>query len=385
MPRSSLFTSALMAGVLGSLAASAPLGAQGSLGSLGFGYPVGGMSTRAAGTAGAFGDFDALSPLNPASIGGLERIVMGVQAEPEYRSLRLANGTNERTTIQRIPLLAVLFPFRSGLALGLSASSFLDRSYSLLTTGSAILDGESVATNDRLDIRGGIGEMRAAVGWQINPRFKVGVGGHLFTGENIAVRSRIFADTLLFGSVLDSSRVTYFGTGLSIGGEVRLLPGLAVVGSYRVGQSLDARIRDTVRTTAHVPDRLGAALRYDGIAGSTFSLGIEQVNWSKMAALGTGLTTAHDALNVRAGIEVQGPQFRGVPISFRGGYARNELPFSVTSDPVKETRYSAGIGLPVARDAASLDLSLQRANRVLGSANVKESAWLFGIGLQIRP
>lgn len=385
MPRSSLFTSALMAGVLGSLAASAPLGAQGSLGSLGFGYPVGGMSTRAAGTAGAFGDFDALSPLNPASIGGLERIVLGVQAEPEYRSLRLANGTNERTTIQRIPLLAVLFPFRSGLALGLSASSFLDRSYSLLTTGSAILDGESVATNDRLDIRGGIGEMRAAVGWQINSRFKVGVGGHLFTGENIAVRSRIFADTLLFGSVLDSSRVTYFGTGLSIGGEARLLPGLAVVGSYRVGQSLDARIRDTVRTTAHVPDRLGAALRYDGIAGSTFSLGIEQVNWSKMAALGTGLTTAHDALNVRAGIEVQGPQFRGVPISLRGGYARNELPFSVTSDPVKETRYSAGIGLPVARDAASLDLSLQRANRVLGSANVKESAWLFGIGLQIRP
>ncbi len=385
MPRTVVLRLALLAGGYASLVGTAPLAAQGSLGSQGFGYPVGGMSTRASGTAGAFAELDAMTPYNPATIGGAERIVLGVQAEPEYRTLRLASGASERTTSQRIPLLSVLFPFRGGLGIGLSASSFLDRSYTLRTTGFASLDGVPVATQDRLDVRGGIGELRGAVGWRINTRVKVGVGGHFFTGENVAVRSRTFSDTLMFGSVLDSSRVTYFGTGLSVGTELRLFTGLSVLGSYRVGQSLDARIRDTVRTTAHVPDRLGAALRYDGIAGTTVSVGVERVSWSKMQTLGTGLSTAHDALNVRAGLEVQGPQFRGAPILLRGGYARNALPFSVTADQVKETRYALGLGLPVAQEAASLDFSLQRANRVLGNAGTKESAWLLGIGLQIRP
>jgi hypothetical protein len=372
----------MVAGLLVGL--STPLAAQGSLGSLGFGYPVGGLSTRAAGTAGAFGDFDPLSPLNPAALGGLQRMVLSAQTEPEYRTLTL-NGVNERTTIQRIPLIAVLFPFRGGLALGLSASSFLDRSYSMITTGSAMIEGVPVPTNDRLDIRGAIGDMRAAVGWQINPRFKVGLGGHVFTGENVAVRERTFADTLLFGSVLDSSRVNYFGTALSVGGEVRIVKGLSAIGSYRTGNSLKSRIRDSVRTTAEVPDRIGAALRYDGITGATFSLGIEQVKWSSMASLGSGLTTAQDANNVRGGVEVQGPQFRGSPIFLRAGFARNELPFSVSAERVKETRYSTGFALPIARDAATIDFSLQRANRALANTGAKESAWLLGFGVQIRP
>ena len=375
-------TAMAVAGLL--VGASAPLAAQGSLGSLGFGYPVGGLSTRAAGTAGAFGEFDALSPLNPGALGGLPRLVLSAQTEPEYRKLSL-NGVNESTTIQRVPLIAVLFPFRGGLALGLSASSFLDRSYSMITTGSAMIEGVSVPTNDRLNIRGAIGDMRAAVGWQINSRFKIGVGGHLITGENVAVRERTFADTLTFGSVVDSSRVNYFGTALSVGGEVRLVKGLSAIGSYRTGNSLKSRIRDSVRTTAEVPDRIGAALRYDGITGATFALGIEQVKWSSMASLGSNLTTAQDANNVRAGVEVQGPQFRGAPIFLRAGYARNELPFSVSAERVKETRYSTGFALPIARDAATIDFSLQRANRALANSGAKESAWLLGFGVQIRP
>lgn len=361
-----------------------PLAAQGSLGSLGFGYPVGGVSVRTAGTADAFADFDPLSPRNPAAIGGLQRMVLSAQTEPEYRSLSF-NGTQERTTIQRIPLIAVLFPFRRGFALGLSASSFLDRSYSMLTTGTALIEGVPVSTNDRLDIRGAIGDMRAAVGWQINSRFKIGVGGHLYTGENVAVRERKFADTLSFGSVLDSSRVNYFGTALSVGGEVRVLKGLAAVGSYRKGNTFKSRVRDSVRTTADVPDRVGLGLRYDGIAGTTLAVGMEQVKWTNMAALGTGLSTTHDANNLHAGIEVQGPQFRGSPIFLRAGYARNELPFSVSAERVKETRFSTGVGLPIARDAATFDISVQRANRALANSGAKESAWLLGFGLQIRP
>lgn len=377
---SALVRLALVALVLPDVAAHA----QGSLSTLGFGYPVGGLSIRAGGTAGAFGEFDAITPHNPAALGGLPRMVVSVQAEPEYRTLRLA-GASERTTSQRIPLIAIGFPMRRGFAAGFSAGSFLDRSYTLRTTGSAVIEGATLVTNDVLDVRGAIGDLRAAVGWQVNDRVRVGLGGHLFTGENLVARERTFNDTLSFGSVLDSSRVEYFGTAFSVGGEARVLKNVVGTLSYRLGNGLDARVRDTVRTSANVPDRAAVSLRYDGIRGSVFAVSLEQVSWSKMKGLGSTLTTASDATNWSAGGEVAGPKMRGLPTLVRAGFARSTLPFSVTTQSVKESRWSTGFGLPIAGEGATLDLSLQRATRALSGTGAKESSWLIGVGLQVRP
>ena len=263
------------------------LPAQGTLSGLGFGYPVGGWSTRVAGTAGAFQEFDAISTTNPAALGGVVRTVLNAQAEPEFRTLSFG-AVREKTTSQRIPLLTVLLPAKRGFAASVSASSFLDRSYTTVTTGSATIDGVAVPTRDRFDMRGAIGDLRAAVGWQINPRFRVGVAGHILTGEHVASRERTFADTLRFGGVLDSSRATYFGTAVSLGGEVRLFKGVSAHASYRAGSAFDARIRDTLRAQGDVPNRIGAALRYDGIVGSVFAVGVEQVQWSGIVSRDLG-------------------------------------------------------------------------------------------------
>jgi hypothetical protein len=362
----------------------ATLMAQGSLSTFGFGYPVNGMSTRVSGTAGAFGEIDPLSPINPGAIGGTRNTVLSAQAEPEHRTLTFGS-VREKTSSQRIPLLAMIFPAGKGVAVGVSARGFLDRSYTTTTTGSAIIDGNTLPTNEQLIMRGSIGDIRTAIGWQIGTWARVGVGGHIFTGENTAVRERTFADTLQFGSTLDSSRVTYFGTALSLGGEVRLFKGMAAAASYRAGNSFEARIRDTTRASGSVPARLGGTLRYDGIPGSTFAVGFEQVKWSDMRGMASSRTTASDALNYYGGAEVAGPRMRGVPVLVRVGYARNELPFSASAARVNETRFSGGLGLPIAREAASLDFSIQRANRALAGTATKESAWLLGIGLQIRP
>lgn len=366
------------------LAGSATAGAQGTLGALGFGYPVNGVSTRAAGTAGALSEFDALTPINPSAIGGLTRTVLSAQAEPEYRTLSIGS-VRERTTSQRVPLLMLVLPARRGFAVSLSARGFLDRSYTTLTTGSAVVDGLTLPTSEKLEMRGAIGDMRAAVGWQINPRFRVGLGGHIFTGEHQATRQRRFADTLLFGGTLDTSKVTYFGTALSFGGEVQLIKGLAATLSYRMGNDFDARIRDTTRATGAVPSRLGAAMRYDGIPGAVFTAGYEQVTWSDMQPMASSRTTANDAANVYGGAEIAGPRFRGYPVMLRVGYARNDLPFSNTAEIVKESRVGGGVGVPIARDAASIDFSLQRANRSLAGSTATERAWLLGLGIQIRP
>lgn len=358
--------------------------AQGTLGALGFGYPVNGMSTRASGTAGAFGDIDPLSPINPASLGGITRSVISAQAEPEHR--RLSTGTRrEGTASQRIPLLAVVFPARGGVAVGISMRGFLDRSYTTTTTGSAVVNGVTLPTSEQLTMRGAIGDLRAAVGWQIGTRARVGLGGHIFTGENTAVRERVFADTLRFGSTLDSSRATLIGTALSFGGELRLVKGLSAAASYRAGNSFEARIRDTTRASGNVPARLGALVRYDGIPGSSFAVGVEQVTWSAMQSMTSSRTTAIDATNYFGGAEVAGPRFRGVPILVRAGYARSQLPFSIAADAVRETRISGGLGLPIARESATMDFSIQRANRSLAGVPAKESAWLFGIGILVRP
>ena len=306
--------------------------------------------------------------------------------EPRLKDRTLTvNGVSERSMLQRVPLIMVIFPARHGVAIGISATSFLDRTFATTTTGRAVIDGKSVPTSDQTEVRGAINDLRAGAGWQISPRFRVGVAGHLYTGENKATRERTFADTLAFGNVLDSSRVTYFGTALSVGGEVTLGKGFTALTSYRRGNELNARIRDTIVAKASVPTRTGVALRYDGIVGSVFAVGMEQIAWSEMASLGSSSTTSTDAMNWHAGAEVAGPKFRGLPLLVRAGYALNELPFGVLGQIAKENRMTAGLGLPVAGEDASLDLSVQRAHRTLSGSGLTETAWLLGIGIQIRP
>ncbi len=378
------FVSPAALAFVAALATASTARAQGSIGTQGFGYPVGGGSVRTNGTGGAFAEFDALTPTNPAALGGISRTVITAQVEPELRKLT-ANGVSEKSNLQRVPLIMLIFPARHGVAIGVSATSFLDRTFSTTTSGSALIDGSAVPTSDQTDVRGAINDLRAGAGWQISPRFRVGVAGHLYTGENRATRERTFADTLAFGSVLDSSRVTYFGTALSVGGEATLGKGFTALASYRRGNEINARIRDTIVSQASVPTRTGVALRYDGIVGSVFAVGMEQISWSEMASLGSTTTTATDAMNWHAGAEVAGPKFRGLPLLVRAGYARNELPFGTPGQTAKENRLTAGLGLPVAGEDATLDLSVQRANRTMSGSGFKESAWLLGIGIQIRP
>jgi hypothetical protein len=74
-----------------------------------------------------------------------------------------------------------------------------------------------------------------------------------------------------------------------------------------------------------------------------------------------------------------------LPLLVRAGYARNALPFGIVGQTARENRFSAGLGVPVAGEDATLDLSVQRASRTMSGSAFKESAWLLGIGIQIRP
>src|SRR6202011_6065615 len=101
--------------------------AQGSLSTQGLGYPTGQMSARAEGTGGAVADFDALSLLSPAAIGGVGSSALFFQYSPEFRRVTAGSGT-ANTTTARFPLVAGILPMGQDWTFGLSSSTFLDRS-----------------------------------------------------------------------------------------------------------------------------------------------------------------------------------------------------------------------------------------------------------------
>ncbi len=372
-----LSTAALIAGLLPST-----LAAQGLLSMQGFGYPTGGLSTRALGTAGATGEFDLLSSRNPAAVGSLGRSIASVQAEPEFRTMRLGE-VSENTRVQRIPLVAAGLRVQR-FAFLISGHTFLDRSFITSSPGTALVGGETVATTDRLESRGAMSELRFASGWTWRG-VRLGVGLHALSGEHEVVRERAFPDTLRFGAVQDSSVIGFQGLAGSVGFDWRVSGGLVVAGSWRAGGALSTVKNDTTVTSANVPGRYGLGLSYDGFTGAVLAASVEQVGWSAMNGLGSDNARAEDALNWSAGVELAGGEFRQFPVVWRLGVAQRELPFLLGTTRVSERVLTTGLGIPIGGETATIDFGLQRAQRRIPTGGAQEDAWGLSFGLTIRP
>ncbi|MEO7995986.1 MAG: hypothetical protein ABI852_01010 [Gemmatimonadaceae bacterium] len=363
------------------------LSAQGTISTQGFGYPLAGTSTRAAGTAGALLEFDLLSPRNPSSLTGLGRAVLAVQAEPELRTLTF-NSIKENSRVQRVPLLMAGVRLSSKAVLSFSSAGFLDRNYTTTSAGEALVGNVVLPTKDVQDMRGSIADLRAGLGYRVLPRLSIGLAGHVFTGSNKLDLLRTFDDSTGFGKVNETSGVAFFGKALSFGSTLLLPKGFLAAASFRKGFGIEADNGDTVLTRAKIPDRIGAGLLYTGFAGSSFAFNVDKTKWSSMQKLGTSLLQTHDATNWSAGGEVSTARVRGSPVLLRAGAGKNTLPFGLNGGTVTEQRFAGGAAVAITsagRDQAVLDFSVTRANRKLSGSTAKEGAWLLGIGIQIRP
>jgi hypothetical protein len=372
-------TLAGLALAVGAAAASA----QGSISAQGFGYPAGGLSTRAAASGGAFGEFDFASPRNPSSLLGWGRGGLYAQYDPEFRSLS-APGRSESATLARFPLfMAATQLGQRGIA-ALSFSTLLDRTWATRVRGEQVLGPDTVGYEETVQSIGALNDLRLAFGYSVSSAVSFGAGIHGVTGENRMILVRQFDDTLRYGSLLRQLTLGYLGTGVSFGATWRPSRFLAVAASARTGGNLDLRIADTLVARAKVPGRLGLAVRYDGLPGASVAFSAERTSWSRMKPLSETSLVAHDAWEYGAGAELTGPRLRGVPALFSLGYRRRDLPFSLTSRQLTEHIYAAGVGLPLAGPSAIVDFGIQRASR--GSVSgVQERAWIFSVGLTVRP
>jgi hypothetical protein len=361
----------------------AGLEAQGSLSSQGFGYPPGQLSSRARATGGAFGEFDPQSPINPAAISGWGRPALFFQYDPEFRHSESGNVSGRAST-SRFPVIAAALPIKQTFMFGAATSTLLDRTWSTNFERKELIGADSVPLLESTRSIGSINDNRIALGWSRSSSLRIGGAVHLITGENSIRIRREFVSTDF--DTLDQTSVRGFGgLALSVGGEVKVARTITVAGSYRMGGSLRAYAGDTTLAKGNVPDRFGAAVRYEGIGGMAVAASMAWTQWSRLASLGSSQLVVNDVTDYGIGIEGRGPKWFDNHLPLRVGYRRRALPFSLTgAGKIFESDLSAGFGIPLARTRSNFDFGVERASR-WGAAGVTETAWTLSFGMLIRP
>lgn len=386
-------SSTVLAVIATALGAAHEARAQGNLSTFGFGYPPGQLSARAQGAGGAIGEMDPVSTLNPAALINWGGSAVYFQIEPEFRRVNAVEGS-DRTTTARYPLTGGAVSLGSRWMLGIAASTFLDRSWATTSQTIHQLGSETVPATTTFRSQGAINDVRLAVAWAARPWFRVGLGAHALTGQNRLTVTDAFEDTARYAPLQQDTTISYRGTALSGGVEVRAGTVASVAASMRVGGRIRAMSGDATLRRANVPTRLGVTVAYLGIANSAIALRTAYDKWSSLEALGRPGLRAVDAWDTSVGADVAGPRIAADrTLMLRAGFRWRTLPFAVTPVEggttgaprnVRERSFSGGVGTTLARGRASLDLGVLRASRDAG-LSVDERAWILSIGMSVRP
>ena len=164
----------LFIAIAASLIAGSTAGAQGAISVQGLGFPPGQISTRAEGSGGSIADFDPLSAVNPAAIGGVGVASVFLQYSPEFRRVT-AGEASAGTTTARFPVFGSIYRLASW-TLGFGSSTFLDRSFrnERLSAPGPCRTPDSVDVTERLRVLGAINDLRLVLAYSSSPRFRIG-------------------------------------------------------------------------------------------------------------------------------------------------------------------------------------------------------------------
>jgi hypothetical protein len=371
------------------LALPASLLAQGNVSTQGFGYPTGQLSARSEGGAGAFGEFDAQSPINPAAIASDRTTQIHFQYDPEFRTVAVGN-THETSTTSRFPLAMVSGPIWGGGAIALSWSTLLDRTFQV--SQSSLINNYTSGQRDTLtstiQSSGGINDVRLTGAWAFGSWLAVGGGFDLFTGQNRLLQQVTVTDTIpnQYQQSQFKNSLSYEGIGASGGITVRPAKWLGLAGSFRYGGGITVREGDSARV-GHglIPARFGGALLLNPLQGLLIAARYDWEEWSRLSALGHGGLDAQNGGGWSVGADIEGPKLGNQRyITLRVGGGNRPLPYVLAGTPIRETDLSGGLGIPLLGQRSVLDVSVLHADRtqVLG---VDEKAFIVSVGLTIRP
>ena len=355
--------------------------AQGALSLQGLGYPTGQMSARAEGTGGAVADFDVLSLVSPASIAGVGASALFFQYSPEFR--RVTAGSNTaNTTTARFPMVSGILPLGQTWTLGLSSSTFLDRSSETSLVRRQLVGVDSVNETELIKVLGAINDVRLALSWAGTPKVRIGGGLHVFSGSNRVSLSQIFPDSAKYLSTSQTANLSYAGFAASAGIEFHPSRAIGFAIAGRKGGDLRAESGDSAIGRARLPDHYSASVSFEGITGANISARVARDNWSSLSSIGSNVQ-GFDAWDYSVGAEASGPRVMQRLITMRAGGRFRTLPFGFNGQKVSETSFMGGLGVPLARDRAAFDFTFQRAAR--SASGIKERGLILSFGLRVTP
>jgi len=388
-------TRSFLAGVLIFALGTSGVSAQGNLSTQGFGYPPGQLSTTAMSLGGGSAELDPSSALNPATAALWGATVMFMQYEPELRTVK-SGGAKSRTTTARFPMVGVSVPLGRRLTGQISASTFLDRTWSSSSATQQDIGGTVVDATELFSSYGGITDFRLALAYNASPRFQVGLAGHIFSGENRITIEQRFPDTVTFSGTTQRSEISYGAFGASAGMVWRPSTNLGLGASVRFGGDMETQVGDTVLSSAKMPMRYGVGVTYSGISGLALSARANFDEWSAMEPLrraGSNMR-AFDAWDYGVGADVAGPTIGRRNLALRLGARYRGLPFGVGSGTGEQSRVnelvlSGGFGIPLGVGRSQLDVAVARASRKADAKVMApvftETAYIFSFGIRVRP
>jgi hypothetical protein len=356
--------------------------AQGNLSQQGLGFPPGQFSTRALGTAGAIGEVDPLSPINPAALSSVFNTVLSAQAEPEFRSVSTPSST-DKTTTARFTLFGAVIPIGTRWVIGAGSSTLLDRTWTTTSTSVLQIGTDTVTSSFTTGSDGAINDLRVAASWTPAVWLRLGLGGHAYSGSNLVFQGRTFANPS-FANFSDTTQFGVGGEALSAGMEL-VAPkiGIATI-SYRKGGSIKTEHIDTTVASARIPDRVGFSLVYTGVTGAQIAARTAYSKWSSLQGLVADGSQANSSWDTSIGAEVTGPRFGSNPFMLRAGTRFRDLPFSAAGNVVHEQSYNFGTGTLFAGGRMGADLALLYSRRK-ADLTVSERAWTLSLGFSVRP
>ncbi|MGH7670165.1 MAG: hypothetical protein ACRENQ_11805 [Gemmatimonadaceae bacterium] len=378
-----LFPARLVAAALLVLGLPVMVAAQGTLSAQGLGYPPGQLSARSLGVGGALGEMDPTSALNPAAILEFGAPALSMQLEPEFRRVTV-NGKSANSSTQRFPVFVAAMPFGEHLMMGASSSTLLDRTWQTTTPQDQVIGGDSVVFNSTTKSNGSVNDLALTAAYVFRPWLHAGIAVHGVNGRDVIQVRQTFQDTVRYGNSVQTVTNTYTGDAVSAGVEF-VEPSLGGVAlSYFRGGKLRQTVGDTLIESAHVPDRFGLGVAFNGFTGTTLAFRTAYNRWSALGQMDSATGAAMNAWDTSFGAEFAGPRLGGYPLALRVGTRWRDLPFPADGHQVHEASFSGGLGVTLAQGHALFDLAGTHASRN-ASVGISERAWTLSMGLTIRP
>ncbi len=347
----------------------------------GLGHPGRASSARARALGGGFAALDPASPINPATVAGLGGITVEMMGETDFRGYQIGSVDVGGLTSTRFPLAQLGGRIGSTpLSFAVSFAQYTERSYDLTNSDTVILRGVPVGFDERITSRGGMSDIRLALGYRAGSRLRFGAAGHLLTGSAKLTFQRTFADSTYRPYRIETDE-SVKGLGASVGlvwaPAARVSVGLAARSDTRAEVTVDSAVVAQV----DLPVTLSAGLQVTPVGPIRWFTTFMWRSWGE--ADGDLTARAFDTWEIGTGVELGGPESGLSRFPLRLGYRYATMPFSPTDDQPFEVNFSLGLGAVFAGNRGLVDVALERAYRNGGGA--RETAWQVSWTVTVRP